>query len=225
MPLVKAIPCIVVPNRMPVNAAPPVVAFASSGLVEPRFRPTEGISCSNDSSAAPTTGGFTGPVPWRPRSGRTTPPSRNHVTDEERTARRDGPCTTPAPRRTSHGAGDGLRAGGRPRAPAGRVRRHQLGRELLRLARDDRRGDAAHGAARRPPAPSIGLTVTESEVRSAPTRSALLGGIALLVALIVAYYAGGYVAGRMSRFDGAPPGHGHLGDRPRRDRRAGRRWA
>ena len=34
------------------------------------------------------------------------------------------------------------------------------------------------------------------------------GAIALLVALAVAYYAGGYVAGRMSRFDGARQGFG-----------------
>jgi hypothetical protein len=34
------------------------------------------------------------------------------------------------------------------------------------------------------------------------------GGIALLVVLMIAYYAGGYVAGRMSRFDGARQGAG-----------------
>jgi uncharacterized integral membrane protein len=32
------------------------------------------------------------------------------------------------------------------------------------------------------------------------------GGIALLAALMLAYYCGGYVAGRMSRFDGARQG-------------------
>jgi hypothetical protein len=36
----------------------------------------------------------------------------------------------------------------------------------------------------------------------------LAGGIALLVALVVAYFAGGYVAGRMSRFDGVRQGLG-----------------
>ena len=36
----------------------------------------------------------------------------------------------------------------------------------------------------------------------------IVGGIALLVVLLVAYYAGGYVAGRMSRFDGARQGVG-----------------
>jgi hypothetical protein len=34
------------------------------------------------------------------------------------------------------------------------------------------------------------------------------GGIAILVVLAIAYYAGGYVAGRMSRFDGARQGVG-----------------
>ena len=34
----------------------------------------------------------------------------------------------------------------------------------------------------------------------------LIGGIALLVILFVAYYCGGYVAGRMARFDGAKQG-------------------
>ena len=34
------------------------------------------------------------------------------------------------------------------------------------------------------------------------------GGIALLVVLAIAYYAGGYVAGRMARFDGARQGLG-----------------
>ena len=34
----------------------------------------------------------------------------------------------------------------------------------------------------------------------------LIGAIALLVALFLAYYAGGYVAGRMSRFDGVRQG-------------------
>ena len=52
---------------------------------------------------------------------------------------------------------------------------------------------------------SIGLTVTDSEVQRTD-EIGVLGAIALLGALIVAYYAGGYVAGRMSRFDGARQG-------------------
>ena|SRR5215211_2951722 len=60
---------------------------------------------------------------------------------------------------------------------------------------------AAAGAA-------IGLTVTENQVNSNTEELGLGGGIALLVVLMLAYYAGGYVAGRMSRFDGGRQGLG-----------------
>jgi hypothetical protein len=61
---------------------------------------------------------------------------------------------------------------------------------------------AAAGAA-------IGLTESSSEARSAPAETlSLAGAIALLAVLAVAYYCGGYVAGRMSRFDGARQGIG-----------------
>jgi hypothetical protein len=56
---------------------------------------------------------------------------------------------------------------------------------------------------------AIGLTKT---TESAATKSAetigIVGGILFLVVLLVAYYAGGYVAGRMSRFDGPRQGAG-----------------
>jgi hypothetical protein len=56
---------------------------------------------------------------------------------------------------------------------------------------------------------AIGLTKTSE---SAATKSAdtigIVGGILFLVVLLVAYYAGGYVAGRMSRFDGPRQGAG-----------------
>jgi hypothetical protein len=51
---------------------------------------------------------------------------------------------------------------------------------------------------------AVGLT--ESDVTNAADEITLGGGIALLVVLMLAYYAGGYVAGRMSRFDGARQG-------------------
>jgi hypothetical protein len=52
---------------------------------------------------------------------------------------------------------------------------------------------------------AIGLT--ESDVTTGDTEElTLAGGIALLVVVMIAYYAGGYVAGRMSRFDGARQG-------------------
>jgi hypothetical protein len=52
---------------------------------------------------------------------------------------------------------------------------------------------------------SIGLTVTDTDV-STTDEIGLGGGIALVVVLMLAYYAGGYVAGRMSRFDGGRQG-------------------
>ena len=51
---------------------------------------------------------------------------------------------------------------------------------------------------------AIGLT--ESDVTNAAEEITLGGGIALLAVLMLAYGAGGYVAGRMSRFDGARQG-------------------
>jgi hypothetical protein len=61
---------------------------------------------------------------------------------------------------------------------------------------------AAAGAA-------IGLTATaEPDVTTNADELSLGGGIALVVVLMLAYYAGGYVAGRMSRFDGARQGVG-----------------
>ncbi|HYM57657.1 MAG TPA: hypothetical protein VES79_06805 [Solirubrobacteraceae bacterium] len=62
---------------------------------------------------------------------------------------------------------------------------------------------AAAGAA-------IGLTQpsTAPQAQSNPETLTLVGAIALLVVLALAYYCGGYVAGRMSRFDGARQGIG-----------------
>ena len=62
---------------------------------------------------------------------------------------------------------------------------------------------AAAGAA-------VGLTedVTTSDATSNAETVGLGGAIALLAVLMIAYYGGGYVAGRMSRFDGARQGLG-----------------
>jgi hypothetical protein len=58
---------------------------------------------------------------------------------------------------------------------------------------------AAAGAA-------VGLTEADAEANA---ESIGVGGtIALLAALVIAYFCGGYVAGRMSRFDGARQGLG-----------------
>ncbi len=56
---------------------------------------------------------------------------------------------------------------------------------------------------------AIGLTEGISSVDDATDRAdtiGLAGGITLLVVLFLAYLAGGYVAGRMARFDGARQG-------------------
>jgi len=61
---------------------------------------------------------------------------------------------------------------------------------------------AAAGAA-------VGLTeVSSSEAEQNAESIGLGGAIALLAVLMIAYYCGGYVAGRMSRFDGARQGFG-----------------
>ena len=60
---------------------------------------------------------------------------------------------------------------------------------------------AAAGAA-------VGLTenVSESDATANAETIGLGGAIALLVVLMIAYYCGGYVSGRMSRFDGGRQG-------------------
>jgi hypothetical protein len=59
---------------------------------------------------------------------------------------------------------------------------------------------AAAGAA-------VGLTSAGNDVANQSNETLSLGGaIALLVVLMIAYYCGGYVAGRMSRFDGTRQG-------------------
>jgi hypothetical protein len=56
---------------------------------------------------------------------------------------------------------------------------------------------------------AIGLTeVSSSEASSNAEEITLAGGIVLVAILLVSYYAGGYVAGRMSRFDGGRQGLG-----------------
>jgi hypothetical protein len=56
---------------------------------------------------------------------------------------------------------------------------------------------------------AIGLTqLSGTDAQNNAEEIGLGGGIALLVVLMIAYYAGGYVAGRMSRFDGARQGFG-----------------
>jgi hypothetical protein len=50
--------------------------------------------------------------------------------------------------------------------------------------------------------------VSESEANSNAETIGVVGGILLIACLTIAYYCGGYVSGRMSRFDGARQGFG-----------------
>src|SRR4051812_13811608 len=56
---------------------------------------------------------------------------------------------------------------------------------------------------------AIGLTdLSEGEAKANADTISILGGVLLIAVLAVSYYAGGYVAGRMSRFDGGRQGLG-----------------
>jgi hypothetical protein len=57
---------------------------------------------------------------------------------------------------------------------------------------------------------AIGLTDAGAvnDASSNPDTVSIVGGALLIVIAVIAYYAGGYVAGRMSRFDGARQGLG-----------------
>lgn len=56
---------------------------------------------------------------------------------------------------------------------------------------------------------AIGLTeLSESEANDSAETIGIAGGVLLILVLAIAYYAGGYVAGRLSRFDGARQGLG-----------------
>jgi hypothetical protein len=54
---------------------------------------------------------------------------------------------------------------------------------------------------------AIGLTNTKTAQANADTIG-IVGGALLIAIAVIAYFAGGYVAGRMSRFDGARQGFG-----------------
>jgi MFS family permease len=54
---------------------------------------------------------------------------------------------------------------------------------------------------------AIGLTdISDQEVTSNADTIGIVGGVLMLLVLTLAYYAGGYVAGRLARFDGARNG-------------------
>ena len=51
-------------------------------------------------------------------------------------------------------------------------------------------------------------SVSESEAKSNAETIGIVGGVLLIAVLAIAYYCGGYVSGRMSRFDGGRQGLG-----------------
>src|SRR5215203_2503977 len=56
---------------------------------------------------------------------------------------------------------------------------------------------------------AIGLTeLSEGEAKANAETISIVGGVLLIAVLAISYYAGGYVAGRMSRFDGGRQGLG-----------------
>ena len=56
---------------------------------------------------------------------------------------------------------------------------------------------------------AFGLSdVSDAEARSNAETIGIVGGILLVATLVIAYYCGGYVSGRMSRFDGGRQGFG-----------------
>jgi hypothetical protein len=54
----------------------------------------------------------------------------------------------------------------------------------------------------------LGDNVSTSDAKANADTIGLVGGILLIAALVIAYYCGGYVSGRMSRFDGGRQGLG-----------------
>ena len=150
----------------------------------------------------------------RPDETRTTEPAHTRTRDEA--AMREEPATRRhAPARGATAATAGGAVGTREHMQTARARQREeygginwgaaffgwlvavgLGSLLVAIL-------AAAGAA-------VGLTesVSESDATANAETIGLGGAIALLVVLMIAYYCGGYVAGRMSRFDGARQGFG-----------------
>ena len=130
-----------------------------------------------------------------------------------------GVATGDTPRHERRRSGRGTPGGGgtgharersrRARAPARRVRRPQLGLRVLRLARGSRhRGDPAGDPERGRNGFGLSERQRGPRRRSNADTIGIVGGILLIAALVIAYYCGGYVSGRMSRFDGGRQGFG-----------------
>ena len=89
------------------------------------------------------------------------------------------------------------------------LRRHQVRCGVLRLAHGRRRRRAAPALLAATGAAlglgTLGEAVDEAAAENAGTIG-IVGVVALIVILFVAYFAGGYVAGRMARFNGMKQG-------------------
>ena len=98
-------------------------------------------------------------------------------------------------------------------AEPGTLRRHYTGRGVLADARalqHERYGGAKLGSAFFGWLVAVGLTVLLGVLTGAVTAAVgadpAIGSVATVAVLLVSYYTGGYVAGRLARFDGARNG-------------------
>ena len=98
-------------------------------------------------------------------------------------------------------------------ARAGTLRQHYTGRGVLADARalqHERYGGAKLGSAFFGWLVAVGLTVLlgvlDGAVTAAVGADPATGSVVTVAVLLVAYYTGGYVAGRLARFDGARNG-------------------
>ena len=176
----------------------------ASSPVHPFARPGDAAFAHGPARASTgrTTAG--GPTRTSPHRRRPTMAGTDHTA--RATTRSSSTAVTDAP---TGAIGDPRDRARRRRRPARPLRRHQVGRGLLRLAVGQRPGRPPDRAARPRPGSRSGwprASTPPTRRPSRPRRSGIGGGIAVLVVLFLAYLAGGYVAGRMSRFDGARQG-------------------
>ena len=98
----------------------------------------------------------------------------------------------------------------RSRPPAGRVRRHSTGapRSSAGSSRSASRSILLAILSAAGTAFGLSDNVSKSDAKANADTIGLVGGILLIAVLAIAYYCGGYVSGRMSRFDGGRQGFG-----------------
>lgn len=126
----------------------------------------------------------------------------------------DGPTgLTVAADRASVRTAPALLGGAADPAEPGALRRHYAGRGVLADARalqHERYGGFKLGSAFFGWLVAVGLTVLLGVLTGAVTAAVgadpAIGSVATVVVLLVSYYTGGYVTGRLARFDGARNG-------------------